>query len=585
MSQGLSARHETGRVVRRSMDEPDEPLPARMLNEWAYCPRLFHLMHVQRIFVDNRATVEGRGQHDRGRATTRAEDLGGEPPWDQASVREHVFASADGRIVGKFDAIGTAVDGAIVPVEAKRGRAPEDDREFQILGLPCPDGVWPNDFVQVAAQGVLARDSGYRCVEARVHYRGSRKTVVVPLDDRAVAVVDAVVAAARATIRGPMPDPLADSPKCFGCSLNGICLPDETRLVNGQTADPPRKLLPGRADGGAMYVVSQGASVGKSGETLTVRHRDERPAESVPLKDVEHVSLFGHAQISSQAVALLLEEGKHVFWHRRSGQLVGFASPPGSPNVAMRRAQFRAAELLEHRLDVARLLVAAKVANQRTLVRRNLPEHPLRSNWLEALGRARIGALSAETLDGLRGHEGLGARIYFEAVSEWLARSTPAAGGIVFKGRSRRPPRDPVNAALSFGYALLTSDAVAAVRRVGLDPDVGFLHDEVPGRPALALDLMEPFRPVVVDSLVLRAFTTGELSPDMFVEVSGAGVRMKDPARRTLLEAYERRMDELVTHPMFDYRVSYRRCMELDARLLGRFLLGDVRAWQPMVTR
>ena len=142
-----------------------------------------------------------------------------------------------------------------------------------------------------------------------------------------------------------------------------------------------------------------------------------------------------------------------------------------------------------------------------------------------------------------------------------------------------------MNAALSFGYALLTSDAVAAVRRVGLDPDVGFLHDEVPGRPALALDLMEPFRPVVVDSLVLRAFTTGELSPDMFVEVSGAGVRMKDPARRTLLEAYERRMDELVTHPMFDYRVSYRRCVELDARLLGRFLLGDVRAWQPMVTR
>jgi CRISPR-associated endonuclease Cas1 len=185
------------------------------------------------------------------------------------------------------------------------------------------------------------------------------------------------------------------------------------------------------------------------------------------------------------------------------------------------------------------------------------------------------------TLEALMGHEGAAARAYFDRLAAVVGGDDE---GPLMKGRSRRPPSDPVNAALSFGYSLLVSDCIAAVWRVGLDPDLGFLHQPVPGRPALALDLMEPFRPLIVDSVVMRMFGNRQLRRSDFSRV-GPAWRMHDRPRRELIGAYERRLDELVTHPVFDYRISYRRVLELEARLLGRVLTGELPDWSPLVTR
>jgi CRISPR-associated protein Cas1 len=187
---------------------------------------------------------------------------------------------------------------------------------------------------------------------------------------------------------------------------------------------------------------------------------------------------------------------------------------------------------------------------------------------------------AADSVDALRGHEGEAAAAYFAA----LPAIVPPAWKADFAGRSRRPPRDRVNALLSFGYALLVRDAIAALGRVGLDPMLGLYHTMIPGRPAAALDLMEPFRAAWVDAAVLRLLATGGVERSDF-NLSNAGVFLSDRGRRALIRAYERRADELTTHPRFGYRMSYRRFIELEARVLGKWLVGEIENLTPLWTR
>jgi len=199
---------------------------------------------------------------------------------------------------------------------------------------------------------------------------------------------------------------------------------------------------------------------------------------------------------------------------------------------------------------------------------------------LRAMQQALRRAGLAGDLDVLRGCEGEAAACYFAALPAIL----PAPWQQDFVGRSRRPPRDRVNALLSFGYSLLTRDATAAAARVGLDPMLGFLHTVVPGRPALALDLMEPFRAAWVDTAVLRLLATRGIDREDFVFTS-AGVSLTDRGRNALIGAYERRAEELTTHPRFGYRMAYRRLLELEARVLGKWLVGEVEHYTPIWTR
>ena len=193
---------------------------------------------------------------------------------------------------------------------------------------------------------------------------------------------------------------------------------------------------------------------------------------------------------------------------------------------------------------------------------------------LLSLKEAILSAEVASTLDELRGWEGQGAQAYFSQLSSMLSEEVRDAG-FDFKARNRRPPTDPVNAALSFVYALLVREVTQTLLRVGFEPLLGFLHAPRHGRPSLALDVMEEFRPILADSVVLMCFNNGELRPEHFLH-RGPACQLNDKRRRQVIIGWERRLDQLVTHPVFGYRVSYRRVIEVQARLLARCLLGEL---------
>jgi CRISPR-associated endonuclease Cas1 len=262
--------------------------------------------------------------------------------------------------------------------------------------------------------------------------------------------------------------------------------------------------------------------------------------------------------------------------------VLGHTVSTGHRNIAVRIAQSQAAFDERRSLAFARGLVAAKIRNSRVFLRRNFKagdeparDEAARDDTLEALTRLADRALYAPSQAELLGYEGEAAARYFRAFSTMLGAAARDFPEFSFDKRTRRPPADPVNAMLSLSYALLTRTWLCVLSAVGFDPYLGFYHRPRFGRPALALDMMEPFRPILADSTVILAINNSEVRHDGFV-AAGPAVSLKPNARRALITAYERRLDQEVTHPVFGYRVSMRRLLEVQARLLARHLSGEI---------
>jgi CRISPR-associated exonuclease Cas4/CRISPR-associated protein Cas1 len=229
--------------------------------------------------------------------------------------------------------------------------------------------------------------------------------------------------------------------------------------------------------------------------------------------------------------------------------------------------------------------VAAKIRNQRTMLRRNWRANESdRAAALDALQRLADRASAAADAALLLGFEGEAAAIYFRNLPNLFTKAVASLPAFSFDRRNRRPPTDPVNACLSLAYALLMRTFIAALAVAGFDPWKGFYHTERPGRPALALDLVEPFRPILADSAVLTALNNGELGPNDFIYAAG-GCNLDPKARRSLIEGYERRLDQEITHPIFGYQIAMRRMLHVQARLLARFCLGEIPAYPHIVPR
>lgn len=560
-------------------------LPVRMCNELVYCERLFHLQHVQGVFVDSSDTVEGRDQHERAarRGRVRGQDPA-EPEWP-GLPRSLELTSESWGLRGQLDFVELEGDRVIV-VEAKRGRAPTHaEHRWGEYGLPYP--AWPADVAQAGLYMAMLRELGLAADEARIFYRGSRSTSVIPWSRELEMFLHAVVQRAREVNRhGTAPAPLRDSPKCPGCSLHGVCLPDEHHALLDEGL-AHRRLPIANDERSFVHVTSPGAVVRKDGDALLIVDREGQETRVLG-KDVAHLSVFGPVQVTAPAMHLLLRRGVAVSHHSSGGNLLGVSSPLATRNVGMRRAQYRAADEPERCLTIARSLVEAKIRNQRTVLQRQLRQRELaedvRVDVEDAAERMKVAIRwateRANTLDILRGHEGEAAACYFGV----FGRLLPSPWVEHFDGRSRRPPRDRVNAMLSYAYTLLTREAIAALGRVGLDPMLGFFHAMIPGRPALALDLVEPFRAAWSDTAVLRLMANAGIEPGEFSETS-AGVFLDDAGRRKLIAAHERRAREETTHPRFGYRMSYRRMLELEVRVLGKFLLAEVPAYTPLWTR
>lgn len=580
-----------------SLAEPDY-LPARMINEYAYCPRLFHYEQVLGVFVHNEHTVEGAARHKRvdkeGKGAPRPGDRTKEP----VVVSSITLASDEHRVIAKLD-LAEFKDGLATPIDYKRGRPRKTD-----------DGIeaWPSDEVQLAVQALVLRANGYRCNEGILFYHQTRQRVRVAFTDQVIdTALQTISDAWKASTKTKLPPPLVDSPKCPGCSLVGVCLPDETyryqtlstkslpiqyNLFGPESPElkkppksEPRLLVAPRADRKPLYLNTQGLRVGKSWDVLKVKDKNKVIRE-VRINEICQVNLFGNIQITTQALQALCRAEKPVCYFSQGGWFYGITTGLNTKNVVLRKAQIVLADVEWFCLRIARALVAGKIRNQRTMLMRNHIEPP--KNVIRSMKMLVQSAENATSTQELLGIEGYAAKLYFENLSGMVKRTGTHDENAEFKfdftKRNRRPPRDPINALLSYGYSLLAKDLTIACYAVGLDPMIGYYHQPRHGRPALALDIMEPLRPLVVDSAVLSAVNTGMVRSKHFVS-AGKAVSMNPQGRRAFLRAYEGRMDQLITHPQLGYRVTYRRLLEIQARLLAKTLDGELDGYPVFVTR
>jgi CRISPR-associated exonuclease Cas4/CRISPR-associated protein Cas1 len=542
----------------------DTPLvPVRMVNEWVYCPRLAFLEWVDQEWADSGDTEEGRRAHVRvdagGGKLPAPEDADERPDFVARSV---TLASETLGIIAKMDLI-EGEGGAVTPVDTKKGKRPH-----------VAEGAYEPERVQVCAQALILEDAGYTVEAGAIWYGGSRERVRIALDDDLRARTRAAISALRlAAAAGRLPPPLVDSPKCTKCSLAGICLPDEVTFFRRGLA--PRPLNPSADTALPLYVQEPGARVSKSGEVLVIEA--ESGKSEVPIGDVSELVLHGAVALTTPALGALLREEIPVTYASTGGWVLGHTVSTGHRNVAIRIAQYRTAFDERRRLAFARGLVVAKIKNARVFLRRNAKtgDAAERAAALAALSRLADRAAYAETEAELLGLEGEAAARYFRLFATMFGEAARTFPQFAFEKRTRRPPADPVNAMLSLGYALLTRTWLTALSAVGFDPYLGFYHRPRFGRPALALDMMEPLRPVLADSTVIQVVNNGEVQAEGFLAV-GPAVNLKPHARRAFIAAYERRLDQEVTHPVFGYRVSMRRLLEVQARLLARYLDGEI---------
>lgn len=614
--------------------DPPELVPARMINEVLYCERLLYLEWAQGEFADNYFTVDGRAAHRRAdraggslpapaKGRAKDEDPDPEPEHPEEDIpykaRSLWLSSEDLGMTAKIDVVEGDATGRVVPIEYKRGSPPD-----------LPEGAYLPERAQLCSQVLLLRSAGYVCDEAQIYYAKAKRRVTITIDDALIAETKRAAARAKELVsEGTIPAPLVDSPKCHGCSLVGICLPDEVNLLHrldhrdpandagigevdlenerldaddsdletddADDDDDPseraakkkpaplemRRLLAARDERVPLYVQEQGAKIGMSGERLVVYGRESGKMEA-RMPNTSQVCLMGNVQISTQALRELFGRNIPVSFFSTGGWFEGRATGHSPKNIELRIAQFRAAADPARSLVLARGFVHSKIKNQRTLLRRNHPTpDPKVLFELKQLARK---ALEIESIESLLGIEGSAARVYFGAFTGMLKGSGAASGTFDLEGRNRRPPRDPINALLSFAYALLVKDFTTTLAAVGLDPMLGFFHQPRFGRPALSLDLMEEFRPLLADSMVIGAINTGVVTSKDF-RTSPVGVAIEPAGRRRVILAHERRMDQIVSHPIFGYRVSYRRILEIQARLLGRLLTGEIDTYPAFGTR
>lgn len=539
-------------------------IPARMVNEFVYCPRLFWLEYVEREFEESHDTVDGDRIH------RRVDRPSGVLPDDvnemKAQATSVELASETLGVVAKVDVV-RADAGEAVPIDFKRGKAPS-----------LPGGAYPPERVQLCLQGLLLREAGYASSHGLLYFAASKTQVRIEFDDALISETLAALEGARRTgeIRS-IPAPLVNSPKCPRCSLNAICLPDETSLLRGAELGQIRPFVARKDERVPVYVTEPGARVGIRSEVFEIK-TDAGTQATVRAIDAASFSLFGPVQMSSQAARAALARDIPIFYLSYGGWISGFARSIDDHSLDLRVAQHAISSEGTRCIEIARCIIYGKVKNQRTLVRRSVGESSRKALQEMALLLRRIE--TAKSLDDLLGFEGNAAKIYFERFGEMLKVGT----GFEVSGRNRRPPTDPVNALLSFGYSMLTKEALAAVIAVGFEPGLGFLHRVRPGRPSLALDLMEEFRPLVVDSVVLSLINTGEIKSGNF-DRRGKAIVLTADGRKIFIQAMERRLRSSLRHPTFGYDVTYRRALNVQARLLARTVQGDISAYPPLMTR
>jgi CRISPR-associated protein Cas1 len=570
---------------------PEDLIPIRALNQVTFCPRLYYLEYVESVMPINEHVEDGIFQHRR----VDDPDLQNRPRKDGDAVQTRSVQLSSERLglTGKLDLVEEK-DGSTYPVEYKRGDGPGGDN-----GRP---EFWDNDAVQLCAQALLLEEErGITIPFGVLYYIGSKRRVEVPLNDELrTKTLQAIRSIRELSLLDAPPKPLpADlRHRCFGCSLATICQPEETLYClerrnltpAEESAAGIMRVLPQGSQGAVLYLQEQGAYVSKRSEHLIVKKHGEE-IQRVPIVGVQQVVIFGNVQISTQALGTLATLGVPLIFLTMYGRFVAATMPTIAKNVLLRVNQFRLFADPQRALALAKAVVKAKITNQRTLLMRSLrsrgsdepsnggengngngrgSDEPAAREMADLLGRVDRIADPAVLL----GTEGQAAALYFSQFSRMLKGAGPGRG-FDFKTRNRRPPKDPVNALLSFAYSILLKDCFSALCTVGFDPYHGFFHVGRHGKPSLALDLMEEFRAIIADSVVLTLINNETLTAKDFM-IWRESCQLTEEGRKRFFETYEQRKATVVTHPVFGYKMSYGRMLEVQARMLAAYVRGDI---------
>lgn len=547
----------------------DEPMRVQALHALLYCRRLFYLEEVERLRVADAAVYAGRRLH-------------AEIERDQGEDIEQLFVeSSELGLAGKIDAIKTK-DGNLVPYEHKRGRCRRDDN-----GKP---DAWNSDRVQVFAYALLlekCRD--VKIEQCRIRYHADNVTVTLPFDDAAAAEVMQSLSDARVLRQSIERPPIAENERlCAKCSLAPVCLPEEVRLtaelpseneqVSAETVraeKQPLRLFPADDERKTLHIVKPGAYVGRSGDRFKISYPEDEP-DYVPVKQTGAIVLHGFCQISTQAIRFCSDQNIGVHFLTTGGRFVGSLSTNGTGAVQRKLRQYKALSDKEFCLQLAKRLVLCKGDMQRQILmraaRKDEASHELIDGAIQIKAlQKRIEAI--ENADALRGIEGSMASAYFGSFKYLL--SSELSERFHFDVRNRRPPKDRVNALLSFGYAQLLADASNAIMAVGLEPAIGFFHTPRSQAAPLVLDIIELFRQLLVDIPVLNSLNRGQWDPAEDFEIAGDQVWLSDTGKRKFFKLYERRKQETWKHPIIGYSLTYSRMMELEVRLLEKEWMNE----------
>jgi len=532
-------------------------LPVSSVAELLYCPRNFYYRVVEGAEETNVHVTAGKVEEQRRDAYTRLERD------EYVQYRRIHIASPTLGLSGILDVVEEK-DEEIYPVEFKTGQSKDK----------------LNDAVQLCCQALLLEEQLGKDIEkGYIYYTGSKRRKLIWFDQQLRETTrQAIAEAKRIVLSNEIPAPVADA-RCKGCSLAPRCLHEEVDSLKG--GGKPRRPLPGINLGRTLYVDTPGAYLRKRNDRVVVTVEKDVLAD-VPLTDIDQVVITTGVNASVSLLNTLLNKGLPPFFITTTGRVMGWLNPCWNRNILLRREQFRKFDDPEWKLKTARSFVAGKLSNMRTILKRYA--RSISDDILEESIR-HITALadkihSADNVDTLRGYEGSASRSYFRA----FGRLFKEKAEFDFESRNRRPPKDPVNALLSFGYAMLTKDVTSAVMLAGLDPYLGIYHVAHYGRPALALDLMEEFRCIIVDSTVLRCINNGIIGRDEFEDYFG-GVQLTEAGRKKFFKAYQQRMSQEITHPIFEYNLPYRRIIELQARFLAKVIQGELDEYKAFVVR
>lgn len=539
-------------MVPEAPAEDSVSVPIGMVAHWQFCPRRAWLEGAGERADYSGQMADGTAAHRRvDEATTR----------DAATVRAVDVRHRALGFHGRIDRVEMVSDTVVRLIEHKATPVKREPRASDANRL------------QLTLQAMALEDQGFTVASTELYFSTHHRRVPIEIDEVATANAIGAVETTRAVLSSATaPEPLIDDPKCMRCSHSAVCLPEER-----QEQEVRRRIMAPDPAGDVLHLTTPGSRAQLAPGRITVVKGDEKLA-SIPMERVLAVVVHGNVDVSGALLRELMWRDLPIVWCTGYGRVVGWSRTASAPNGTARHRQF--AQSHDGRIDLAREFVASKLSNQATILRRFGGDKEI-VQQIRELARAAKTCTSTRVLFGI---EGNGASLYFGELTALLGPAAPPECVAGFTGRVGRGAIDPLNSALNYGYGLLLTEVLRGIIACGLDPSAGFLHSPGRNKPALALDLMEEFRAPLVDAAIIGALNNGELKSNSFTNVLGS-YRLTPAGRKKLIAAFERRIATEFTHPVFGYRTTWRRAIEIQARMVLGVIDGSQQSYKGVTVR